>query len=754
MYDKSYNINLKNLISDLIGYITAVGPRIMNPQVSIADVALVTAGAGISAWKNVEIKDEEISKYQKQFEYLTDKAWKYTWNVYKLDQLFMPSGLRKKRMDIPNWRWDRIIKVSDEINKSIKKGESSEGALAIDRSGFKESENILKAISEEIHLKLKEVVNNDNYSSLDRWNEDRLIRTSENMTRTFLGKMYIEIGDDEILRPYRDHMEMISDLKDIRAKLSVQQKEHAELATDILEIRKMLDMIIMMMQEQYGIKDKSFEPTDIDVTFLNSIGMLADNLWINWKTGYLASDLETVMRGFGKTEFVVLSPEEIRLLSIIAQGEGALVKWKEIGIRRRVSDEGGSDEGGLMDNRESYFSDFRIKLSESWTCGALLSETESRFRTILNKLSKSQSDTDHSNEYAICNPSDDKLVQNKSIQGIPSNNRTHIKQESIDKCDSSQKSYNKQSKRKIIISHEKPFVKSENDIDHSNGVMGSRIKSYLESDAVDWHRNANDPFYEKELSNRIDQLLYSYPQLHEVLKKEENGCRMILKADVSSYRYAEFNSYSNDKDKKRLKVINEKKMCTDSQAWLRRYYDQECRSFNRISNGLASNIDIGDNRYVGSEEAKIFGNYSMAEIYVNAYAIEHFSSDEPERSQKIEFKQSNAEVMLDYVEKWFQLRINSGVGYSWNDRSSGCTLDDHYGRVLVLHGQPGDGKTTFCKKAVYAHCREGWLKTATQVLRISLNQSDHYNTKGAEKNSLGSIIEEHFFLDRTFCLKV
>ena len=290
MYDKSYNINLKNLISDLIGYITAVGPRIMNPQVSIADVALVTAGAGISAWKNVEIKDEEISKYQKQFEYLTDKAWKYTWNVYKLDQLFMPSGLRKKRMDIPNWRWDRIIKVSDEINKSIKKGESSEGALAIDRSGFKESENILKAISEEIHLKLKEVVNNDNYSSLDRWNEDRLIRTSENMTRTFLGKMYIEFGDDEILRPYRDHMEMISDLKDIRAKLSVQQKEHAELATDILEIRKMLDMIIMMMQEQYGIKDKSFEPTDIDVTFLNSIGMLADNLWINWKTGYLASE--------------------------------------------------------------------------------------------------------------------------------------------------------------------------------------------------------------------------------------------------------------------------------------------------------------------------------------------------------------------------------------------------------------------------------------------------------------------------------
>ena len=53
MYDKSYNINLKNLISDLIGYITAVGPRIMNPQVSIADVALVTAGAGISPDKGL-----------------------------------------------------------------------------------------------------------------------------------------------------------------------------------------------------------------------------------------------------------------------------------------------------------------------------------------------------------------------------------------------------------------------------------------------------------------------------------------------------------------------------------------------------------------------------------------------------------------------------------------------------------------------------------------------------------------------------
>jgi GTPase SAR1 family protein len=47
-----------------------------------------------------------------------------------------------------------------------------------------------------------------------------------------------------------------------------------------------------------------------------------------------------------------------------------------------------------------------------------------------------------------------------------------------------------------------------------------------------------------------------------------------------------------------------------------------------------------------------------------------------------------------------------------------------YGHVLVLHGQPGDGKTTFCKKAVHAHCKEGQPREVPRILLFGLNPSN------------------------------
>jgi hypothetical protein len=123
-------------------------------------------------------------------------------------------------------------------------------------------------------------------------------------------------------------------------------------------------------------------------------------------------------------------------------------------------------------------------------------------------------------------------------------------------------------------------------------------------------------------------------------------------------------------------------------AWLRRYYDQNCSFFEgKISNS----------RRAGINEDKVFGNYKMSQIYMNAYA----DAVRAEGQQK---------AMLDYVEDWYLNKDGSGSA--------------SFGRVLVLHGQPGDGKTTFCKKAVYAHCREGWLTAAPHVFQFSLNPGD------------------------------
>ena len=52
---------------------------------------------------------------------------------------------------------------------------------------------------------------------------------------------------------------------------------------------------------------------------------LADDVWINWKTGCLASKLEAACSGayFGPDAIDLLSAEELRLLSLLSQGDGA-----------------------------------------------------------------------------------------------------------------------------------------------------------------------------------------------------------------------------------------------------------------------------------------------------------------------------------------------------------------------------------------------------------------------------------------------
>ncbi len=132
------------------------------------------------------------------------------------------------------------------------------------------------------------------------------------------------------------------------------------------------------------------------------------------------------------------------------------------------------------------------------------------------------------------------------------------------------------------------------------------------------------------------------------------------------------------------------------ETWLRRCYADACGTFeNRVSNA-GGNADT---------EADVFGDYAMVESYINAYGA------------KEGFRET--EAMLDYVEKWLFSALKSKR--SGRRRRTAKMESDNYGNVLVIHGQPGDGKTTFCKKAVYAYCFEGWLTNAPHVLRINLN---------------------------------
>lgn len=148
---------------------------------------------------------------------------------------------------------------------------------------------------------------------------------------------------------------------------------------------------------------------------------------------------------------------------------------------------------------------------------------------------------------------------------------------------------------------------------------------------------------------------------------------------------------------------NEKEYST---AWMRRYYAEVCGSFEeRVSN--ASNKS--------DAERDTFGKYTMIEVYVNAYVRD---------------ANSHGDALLDHVEKWYCESLAANSSQKTGTRGSKIWASKGipvYGKVMVIHGQPGDGKTTFCKKAVYAHCYEGWLKDAPQVLRLSLNPKDSNN---------------------------
>ena len=394
------------------------------------------------------------------------------------------------------------------------------------------------------------------------------------------------------------------------------------------------------MSGEGGIQTSvSWLEADIDFQQAKSVRRLSAHLSVSWKTRWLYDDRLTVTTTKstngassenagnaayasdgnvpGGQPLVRLTHTQLRLLSVLVQGEGATVSWAELYRRGIVMQREVDEARGLWEES-----------------------------------------TD----------------QNKSEDDI------RYKQQELAVLSENEQSGNEG---------------SEDDI--------SRILKDLSTLLQDEQSGDEEPESKAHVVAAINELYAAEPALQGIVKPAKNGTGYYLDQSGTALKNAGSSYFSRKKEV----VKNDWKRLSPNEAgysntgvWLRRYYTEICNNFEtRISNSGSSS----------ESEEEVFGRYKMVQAYANAFAKEDGSD--------------KTQAMLDYVEKWYY-GIQSDkdrVRYSMPEDE---TDDNRYGRVLILHGQPGDGKTTFCKKAVYAHCFEGWLKDVPQVLRISLNPND------------------------------
>ena len=123
-----------------------------------------------------------------------------------------------------------------------------------------------------------------------------------------------------------------------------------------------------------------------------------------------------------------------------------------------------------------------------------------------------------------------------------------------------------------------------------------------------------------------------------------------------------------------INVYNVNKNTPKVPADFSSYYDNIKRKFTREKRGA---------------DAEIVGAYSDEEAYIDAYIKVH----------------KDVIPVLSYLEKWF--------------------CKDTFG-TLLIHGEPGHGKTSLCNKAVFEYGEGRFLNNkATNVLMVSLNIGDN-----------------------------
>ena len=176
-------INKMDLVNDMIGYIMTVGPMLMKPEVSVFTIAMATVGASTTVFKSVAFSDAEEGGYQQEFDSESAAAWHYAW-TYNYP-LIRSLNIKTGKYKTPTWDWKRITSKTS-ADKSL-----------------------LMAVRNEIEACLQEALTDASEGGKlswdERWNEDRVARTSETIARDFFVKLYKLIDNNKVLRPYRDH---------------------------------------------------------------------------------------------------------------------------------------------------------------------------------------------------------------------------------------------------------------------------------------------------------------------------------------------------------------------------------------------------------------------------------------------------------------------------------------------------------------------------------------------------------------------
>ena len=431
------------------------------------------------------------------------------------------------------------------------------------------------------------------------------------------------------------------------------------------------------------------------------IRKLAEGLWVNWKTGVLAaSALEALAENiYGEVAVpvniengglpTVLSKGRLRLLSVLVQGEGAVVSWDELcerglfmhneieELRRRMDTGVSFHDGVLKDSMQKSSDDGEMEFAMHGVIGN--ENLEALLRALLRRAIR-----------IVWNEDGHDITWSEELEGL-----FQSMFQAVQKWDDG---------------GSQDFVWDEDEEE----IWKSAIEV-----ALNRKEDVLVMIIEAALAIIIiRKLCVGIPAIADIIKLAENrkGYRIILKwsgiEGAGSSFPASNGTEAAKKEWKQLRDSNKGNDYGDSIIWLRRHYVGVCEIFEGNISNAGGNI---------KDESKIFGHYRMAEAYMNAYAKEKDSDQ--------------TEVMLDYVEKWYH-ESRTSAGQKGMEKDGGE-------KILLLHGQPGDGKTTFCKKAVYAHCFEGWLVDAPHVLHINLNKS---------KN--GGILEENKLnLPQILCIK-
>ena len=674
--DKKVKFDWKTFICGTVNYAFTTAPLFaaaLNAQAASGSVASMSAFiAPTVAWLGENVKSVTVSDVE------ADKNLKESFEEQSKEALYRA--------------WDKVYVTWESELSSIPDGDMDELKKALYEKVFRFDEYSYTAVidrsplaADEIGLLITEVLQN-RLNAEGTWEDDALNKIAEAVTMNFYVELESEIRKEPILYGQLDIGGIKKRLDAIEEWLKKQcdnENDEAYIRTASGEIKKIIDYYKQNQQESILFLGKV---TDISgLIRKNSIRRLSEELWINWKTRVLADDFRSALayderleRDTAKSCTKELTESQIRLLSILVQAEGGYVGWDEIDARMALAQiEAGADNNDGSESEEADDSE-----DEKLTAVEELRYYRSVIPGAIRR--NLQNKDEHSTWVA---------TRLRYLEWWIENVFDHLSLED-------EKGIRAEEFVKMIRSYnylDAPRLGNRRRVNAMVGQLckvSEKLKDLIKKDRSKGYRIELDSYGIGDMEISKDSDLYSFYEQYI----PEVGIRFPVDDWDLIQKYS-------DQSKPEYEMY--------VQAWQRRYYNGICRSFEKnvsnIRDESGLDADDGDSKGYGFEadgegedsQESIFGDYKMSRIYLNAYALEGGEVRTEPAPGVVD--PSGTEVMLDYLEKWFK-------------------AGDQKGRVLVLHGQPGDGKTTFCKKAVYAYRKEGWLAdSASNVFYFNLN---------------------------------